>query len=219
MTDLILGQVLHYAGDPLRNGVDAAPPIIHGAVAVEGGRIAAVGTASALRARYPQARLHDHGQKLVSAGFVDAHVHYPQTAIIASWGKRLIDWLNTYTFPEEMRFADPAYAEDVADRYMDLALAHGTTSMCSYATIHPASVDAFFNADQTRGLRAFAGVAVYCSSKAALDQFIGALRSVALRAKQGDPLLKSAPHFAPRARVDETLAARNPVLVWKGDLA
>ena len=44
------------------------------------------------------------------AGFVDAHVHYPQTAIIASWGKRLIDWLNTYTFPEEMRFGDPDYA-------------------------------------------------------------------------------------------------------------
>jgi cytosine/adenosine deaminase-related metal-dependent hydrolase len=47
---------------------------------------------------------------LISAGFVDAHVHYPQTAIIASWGKRLIDWLNTYTFPEEMRFSDPAHA-------------------------------------------------------------------------------------------------------------
>jgi glycine dehydrogenase subunit 2 len=52
-------------------------------------------------------------------------------------------------------------------------------------------------------------------SKAALDQFIGALRSVALRAKQGDPALKSAPHFAPRRRLDETLAARKPVLVWK----
>ncbi|WP_432767818.1 MAG: aminomethyl-transferring glycine dehydrogenase subunit GcvPB [Sphingopyxis sp.] len=51
-------------------------------------------------------------------------------------------------------------------------------------------------------------------SKAALDQFIGALRSVALRAKQGDPALKSAPHFAPRARLDETLAARKPVLTW-----
>jgi glycine dehydrogenase subunit 2 len=51
-------------------------------------------------------------------------------------------------------------------------------------------------------------------SKAALDQFIGALRSVALRAKQGDPVLKSAPHFAPRRRLDETLAARKPVLVW-----
>jgi len=54
-------------------------------------------------------------------------------------------------------------------------------------------------------------------SKAALDQFIGALRSVALRAKQGDPALKTAPHFAPRRRLDETLAARKPVLAWKGD--
>ena len=54
-------------------------------------------------------------------------------------------------------------------------------------------------------------------SKAVLDQFIGALRSVALRAKNGDPALKSAPHFAPRARLDETLAARKPVLAWNGD--
>lgn len=51
-------------------------------------------------------------------------------------------------------------------------------------------------------------------SKAALDQFIGAFRSVALRAKQGDPSLHSAPHFAPRRRLDETQAARKPVLVW-----
>ena len=53
-------------------------------------------------------------------------------------------------------------------------------------------------------------------SKAALDQFIGALRSIAMRAKNGDPALKSAPHFAPRARLDETLAARKPVLAWEG---
>ncbi len=53
-------------------------------------------------------------------------------------------------------------------------------------------------------------------SKAALDQFIGALRSIALRAKNGDPALKTAPHFAPRARLDETLAARKPVLAWEG---
>ena len=49
--------------------------------------------------------------RLIMAGFVDAHVHYPQTAMIASWGKRLIDWLNSYTFPEEMKFGDPAYAD------------------------------------------------------------------------------------------------------------
>ncbi|HEY9092359.1 MAG TPA: aminomethyl-transferring glycine dehydrogenase subunit GcvPB [Parasphingorhabdus sp.] len=52
-------------------------------------------------------------------------------------------------------------------------------------------------------------------SKAAIDQFIGALRSVAERAKAGDEALKSAPHFAPRRRLDETQAARKPILVWK----
>jgi glycine dehydrogenase subunit 2 len=52
-------------------------------------------------------------------------------------------------------------------------------------------------------------------SKAGIDQFITALRSVAERAKAGDVSLKSAPHFAPRRRLDETLAARKPVLVWK----
>ncbi len=56
-------------------------------------------------------------------------------------------------------------------------------------------------------------------SKAALDQFIGALRSVAQRAKAGDPALKTAPHFAPRARLDETLAARKPVLTWREPVA
>jgi guanine deaminase len=157
MTDLILGQVLSYSGDPFAEGLSAARVLSQGAVAVEDGRIAAVGEAVALRARYPKARVHDHGQKLISAGFIDAHVHYPQTAIIASWGKRLIDWLNTYTFPEEMRFSDPAYASEIANRYLDLVLARGTTTVCSYATIHPASVDALFAAAQSRGMRLFAG--------------------------------------------------------------
>lgn len=157
MTDLLLGQVLRYQGDPFVDGLAAARPLAQGAVAVRDGRILDVGEAGELRARHPQARIHDHGQKLISAGFIDAHVHYPQTAIIASWGKRLIDWLNTYTFPEEMRFSDRAYADAVANRYLDLVLARGTTTVCSYATIHPESVDAFFTAAQARGMRAFAG--------------------------------------------------------------
>ena len=155
MADLLLGQVLSFDGDPFVLGPEAAR--VNEAVLVDGGRIRAVGNANTLRTTHPQARVTDYGKALISAGFVDAHVHYPQTAIIASWGKRLIDWLNQYTFPEEMRFADPAYAAEVASRYFDLALAHGTTSMCSYATIHPTSVDAFFDQAQARGLRAFAG--------------------------------------------------------------
>jgi guanine deaminase len=157
MTELILGQVLRYSGDPFAEGLSTAQVLTQGAVAIDAGRILDVGEASALRSRYPQARLHDHGRNLISAGFIDAHVHYPQTAIIASWGKRLIDWLNTYTFPEEMRFSDPAYASEIANRYLDLVLARGTTTVCSYATIHPASVDAIFTAARSRGMRLFAG--------------------------------------------------------------
>ena len=157
MTNILLGQVLSFAGDPFVEGPDAARHETHGAVAIENGKIAALGPADQIRAAYPQAKITDYGRCLISAGFIDAHVHYPQTAIIASWGKRLIDWLNSYTFPEEMRFADRGYADEVANRYLDLALAHGTTSMCTYATIHPESVDAFFTAAQSRSLRAFAG--------------------------------------------------------------
>jgi guanine deaminase len=156
MADLLLGQVIRFEGDPFAQP-DAARHLTHGAVLVEAGRIAAVGEAADLRARFPQARVQDYGARLISAGFIDAHVHYPQTAIIASWGKRLIDWLNTYTFPEEMRFADRAYADAVAGRYLDLVLERGTTTICSYTTIHPESVDAIFSAAQARGMRVFAG--------------------------------------------------------------
>ncbi len=157
MAELILGQVLSFAGDPFAEGVAAARHESRGGVVVEGGKIAAVGRGDDLRAAYPQARVTDHGKALISSGFVDAHVHYPQTAIIGSWGKRLIEWLNTYTFPEEMRFGDAEYAADVAGRYLDLTLANGTTSVCTYATIHPESVDAFFGAAQARGQRVWAG--------------------------------------------------------------
>lgn len=157
MADLLLGQVLSFTADPFVAGEAAARHESHGAVLVDQGRILATGPADQLRAAHPQARIHDYGRSLITAGFIDAHVHYPQTAIIASWGKRLIDWLNSYTFPEEMRFADPAYAEMIANRYLDLATAHGTTTVCTYATIHPTSVDAIFTAAKSRGMRLYAG--------------------------------------------------------------
>lgn len=157
MADLLLGQVLSFSADPFVEGPGAARHLSHGAVLIEGGHIAAVGEADQLRAAYPAAQVTDYGRALISAGFVDAHVHYPQTAIIASWGKRLIDWLNLYTFPEEMRLADPGYAAEVAARYFDLTLANGTTSVCSYCTIHPESVDAFFAAAARRNQRVWAG--------------------------------------------------------------
>ena len=157
------------------------------------GRIAAVGDSATLRAAHPQARITDHGDHLITAGFVDAHMHYPQTRIIASWGKRLVDWLNTYTFPEEMQFGDRTYADAIASETLDLALAHGTTTLTSFCTIHPGSVDAFFEAAAARNMAVVAGKtcmdrnapdglrdtaqSAYDDSKALLDKWHGVGRA------------------------------------------
>ena len=155
---LLLGQILTFEASPFHAPpAEAARHERRGAVAVSGDRIVATGAADRLRAAHPQARVVDYGDSLILPGFVDAHAHYPQTAIIASWGKRLIDWLTTYTFPEEMRFADPDYAALQAETYLDLLIAHGTTSVASFCTIHPASVDALFAAAEARGMAVTAG--------------------------------------------------------------
>ena len=155
---LLLGQTVQFTHDPFfGNPEDAAQINTRGGVLIEDGRIVAVGNGDDLRRTHPQARVTDHRDGLITAGFVDAHMHYPQTAMIASWGKRLIDWLNTYTFLEEMRFADRAYADDIAGRTLDLALAHGTTTQASFCTIHPTSVDAFFEAATARGMAVVGG--------------------------------------------------------------
>ena len=155
---LILGRTLAFHADPF-----AVPPeeaAVHrrrGAVLVEGGRIAAVDEADRLRAAHPQAAVEDMGDCLILPAFVDCHVHYAQTGIIASWGRRLIDWLNGYTFPEELRFADPAHARAQAELYLDLCLANGIASACVYCTVHPESAEALLAAAQARGLRMTAG--------------------------------------------------------------
>ncbi|MDA7551303.1 guanine deaminase [Rhodobacteraceae bacterium] len=155
---LLLGQTLRFVDNPFEQGVKAATQTnSKGGILIRAGKIKAIGAGDELRTAHPRVAVIDYGDKLLVAGFVDAHVHYPQTAIIASWGKRLIDWLNTYTFPEEMRFDDPHYAATIAERYLDLALSHGTTALSSYCTISPVSVSALFEAAAKRGLCVVAG--------------------------------------------------------------
>ncbi|MEO1000008.1 MAG: amidohydrolase family protein, partial [Pseudomonadota bacterium] len=134
---LLLGQTLSFRACPFAEGPGAAVHEARGAIRIEGGRIVAAGA----RGTVPEAGAEavDYGAALLLPGFVDAHAHYPQTRIIASWGKRLIDWLEGYTFPEEMRFGNAAYAAEVAELYLDLCLANGITTAASYCTIHPES--------------------------------------------------------------------------------
>ena len=99
----------------------------------------------------------DHRGRLVLPGFIDTHVHMPQLDVIGSYGTELLDWLTTHTYPAEMRFADPAYAQVGAEVFVDALLAHGTTAAVVFATVHKASANALFAAAQRRGMRLVTG--------------------------------------------------------------
>ena len=100
---------------------------------------------------------HDHRGKLLLPGFIDTHVHSPQIDVIASYGAELLDWLTTYTFPAERRFADAAVAQAGSEHFLDTLLQSGTTSAVVFPTVHKASVDALFAGASARGMRLVAG--------------------------------------------------------------
>ena len=120
---------------------------------VEDGRIAAV------QPHAPDASwtLHEHAGRLILPGFVDTHVHSPQLDVIASYGTELLDWLNTYTFPAERRYADPDAAHEGAALFADALLAHGTTTAVVFPTVHKVAADALFAAAESRGMRLVTG--------------------------------------------------------------
>ena len=105
----------------------------------------------------PQWQRIDHRGRLIMPGFIDTHVHCPQLEVIASWGTGLLDWLETYTFPSERRYADAAVAQAGAEIFLDALLAHGTTSAVAFATVHQVSADKLFAAAQARGMRLITG--------------------------------------------------------------
>ncbi len=100
---------------------------------------------------------HDHRGRLLLPGFIDTHVHSPQLDVIASYGTQLLDWLDTYTFPAECRYADDGEAQAGAARFLDALLAHGTTSAVVFPTVHKVSADRLFAAAQARGMRLVTG--------------------------------------------------------------
>ena len=95
--------------------------------------------------------------RIIAPGFVDMHIHYPQTDVIGSPASGLLPWLNDYTFPHESRFVDAGYAGDVAHFFVDELLRNGVTTALTFATSHPASADALFAEAQKRQMRLITG--------------------------------------------------------------
>ncbi|NIR31919.1 MAG: guanine deaminase [Gammaproteobacteria bacterium] len=201
----IRGDVLHCLRDPGEPPARAAlEHLPDGLLVVRDGRIDAVGAARSLLPKLgAEVAVHDHSGRLIVPGFVDAHVHYPQTDIIASDASRLLEWLRTYTFPTEQRFDEPDHAREVAEFFLDELLRNGTTTALVMATVHEASVDAIFTAAETRGMRLVAGKmmmdrncppelcdrdgAGYAASKALIERWHG----------RGRLLYAVTPRFAP----------------------
>ncbi|MEO0452136.1 MAG: guanine deaminase [Pseudomonadota bacterium] len=129
----------------------------NGALAIESGKIAWVGDAPDLPARFAMLPVDDHSSHLILPGFIDAHTHYPQMEVVASYGSQLLDWLETYTFRQEARFADKVHSQVQAGLFFDELINHGVTTAAVYTTSHPDATTAFFEEAETRSMRMIGG--------------------------------------------------------------
>jgi len=156
----IRGPALTFTGDPFRDGLERT--LVHepdAIVAMQDGRITQFGPAARIGPLVPAGtEIRNFGQDaLISAGFIDTHVHFPQTPMMASHGAQLLDWLERYTFPTEMKFADHAYTRRVARAFLQENLRNGITTSCVYCSVHPHSADILFEEAEALGLRLAAG--------------------------------------------------------------
>jgi len=157
----IRGRLLSFLRAP-RGAGDAQSYryIEDGVVFIKGGRIEAVGPVDEILPRLPAAPGEHYPDALILPGFIDPHIHYPQTQVIASYGAQLLEWLEKYTFVEEQKFADPAHAARNADFFLDELARNGTTTACAYCSAHPASAEALFSASSRRNVAMVAGNAI-----------------------------------------------------------
>jgi len=189
---IVRGRILTFRDDPRLAGARAWRLIDDGAVSIRDGLIAAVGETREILASASQgAAIDDHAGKLVLPGLIDAHIHYPQTRVIGSYGAQLLDWLNKYTFVEEQKFADPAHSASVARFFLDELFRQGTTTACVYCTVHPASVDAFFAEAERRGARM---IALLRGEGRGRGKRLGAQRGVVPRLQEGPVALTDGGH-------------------------
>ncbi|KFE47599.1 guanine deaminase [Pseudomonas syringae] len=151
--------ILHSLGDPAEVGLDASYEYFaDGVLLVDNGKVSAIGHARDLLDTLDKAvDVIEYKDALITPGFIDTHIHLPQTGMVGSYGEQLLDWLNTYTFPCEKQFADPAHAAEVADIFLKELLRNGTTTALVFGSVHKESVEAFFQAAERLDLRMIAG--------------------------------------------------------------
>ena len=152
------GGIFHFLSDP-KDGIAGCYEFFEdGLLVVKDGRISDLGDANKLVGELDgSVNIHRYTGKIIFPGLIDTHVHYPQMAIIASYGESLLEWLDRYAFDEEMKFGDAEYSLNAAEHFFNELLRCGTTTAQVFGTVHPESVDAFFSVAEQRNLRMICG--------------------------------------------------------------
>ena len=160
MTQVHLGHVFHIAGNPLvTEAAQALVSIPKGALVVDdGGTIVYCGERDSLPTEYDSAPANDHRDGYLLPGFVDTHIHFPQTYAGDSYGGgQLLEWLNLCIFPSESKFEDPAFAAQAAVEFCNRRIAAGTTAAMVFGSAFPHAQDALFERTREAGLRVVSG--------------------------------------------------------------
>jgi len=159
MIKIYRGELLHFLADPHKVGIENSFEYFEdGLLFIKDGLVSQVGDANKLLENVPEdIQITHYESGLIMPGFIDTHVHYPQTEMIASYGKQLLEWLENYTFPAEGKFSDLAHGKEVAEFFLTQLLDAGTTTALVFGTVHKESVDAFFTVAEQKNLRMICG--------------------------------------------------------------
>jgi guanine deaminase len=158
-TEVHYGHVVHLAGAPtIHEAAGALVSVRDGALVVRDGRIVYTGERAVLPDEFVSASVRDHRGGFLLPGFVDTHIHFPQTYAGDSYGGgQLLEWLNRCMFPAEARFADPDFARQAALEFTRRRIAVGTTAAMVFGSAFPHAQDALFTATREAGLRIVSG--------------------------------------------------------------
>ncbi|MBK0092922.1 guanine deaminase [Erwinia sp. S59] len=128
-----------------------------GLLTLREGKVVSLKSWEIAEGRVDAATVIDLRGKLIVPGFVDTHIHYPQTEMIGAFGEQLLEWLNQYTFPVESQYHCPDHAAQMSAFFLQQLLSNGTTTALVFGTVHKQSVDALFHAAQLLDMRLIAG--------------------------------------------------------------
>ena len=159
MLKVYRGELLHFLADPDKVALEESYQYFEdGLLIIKDGLVQQVGDAVELLPTLdPSIEVTHYENGLMMPGFIDTHVHYPQTEMIASYGEQLLEWLENYTFPFERQFSDLEHGKSVAEFFLSQLLEAGTTTALVFGTVHKESVDAFFTVAQQKKLRMICG--------------------------------------------------------------